>query len=76
MCQIRDWTPNTLDKDSHIYRQSYSKTHTHWVVPYGQIYAHLLKSQITTFCWGPKNSVNAEYFESFIYMLFKLYVQI
>jgi len=31
------------------------------------------KSQL---CWGQKNSVNAENNFSFIYMLFKLYVQV
>jgi len=37
--------------------------------------ANLLKVQITTFAENNKNSVHAENNKSFIYMLFKLYVQ-
>ena len=37
---------------------------------------NLFNLDITTFFWGPKNSVNAENIESFIYMLFKLYMQV
>ena len=70
------WIPNTLDQDSRICRLSYSNRSTQWVVPYPRVNADYLKLQITTFCWGPKNSVNAENNESFIYILFKLYMQV
>ena len=68
--------PNTLNQDSCIYRLSYSNSRTQWVVPYRSVNADYFKLQITTFYWGPKNSVNAENNESFIYILFKLYMQV
>jgi len=69
-------TPYTLDQVSYIYRLSYPNSRTQWVVPYARVNANLFKLQITTFCWGAKNSVKAENIESFIYMLFKLVVQV
>ena len=61
-------TPNTFDQDSRIHRLSQSNSHKQWVVPCQHVNADLINHQITTFCWGPKNSVNAENNESFIYL--------
>jgi len=71
-------TPNTFDQDSRIYRLSQSNSRKQWVVPCLRVNADLFKHQIITFCWGPKNSVNAraENNESFIYISFKLYMQV
>ena len=57
-------------------RLCHSNSRTQWVVPCQRVNDNLFKLDITTFFWGPKNSVNAENIESFIYMLFKLYVQV
>jgi len=60
-------TPEILDRNFRIYRLHDSTNHIQWFVPHPQVNADLIKLRITTFCWGPKNSVNAENIESFIY---------
>ena len=69
-------TPNTFDQNSRIRRLGQSNGHERWIVCW-YFNADLSKHQnFTTFCWRPKNSVNAENNESFIYILFKLYMQV
>ena len=78
LCDISGFrTPNTFDQDSCIHRLGQSNGCKQWVVPCPYVNADLSKHQnFTTFCWRPKNSVNAENNESFIYILFKLYMQV
>ena len=58
------------------YRLYQPNSRTQCVIPYQLVNNNLFKLDITNFLWGPKNSVNAENIESFIYMLFKLYMQV